>query len=96
MPIIPILHQRAPSGISSACSGGGDSVALLLLLWTLRKSLGLDLSVAHADHGLRPESAEDADFVRQLCRALAEETTLQGGIGGLAALLPASGESDTN
>ncbi len=53
-----------------ACSGGGDSVALLLLLWTLRKSLGLDLSVAHADHGQRPESAEDADFVRQLCRAL--------------------------
>lgn len=53
-----------------ACSGGGDSVALLVLLWSLRKSLGLELSVAHADHGLRAESAEDADFVRQLCRAL--------------------------
>lgn len=53
-----------------ACSGGGDSVALLILLWSLRKSLGLDLSVAHADHGLRPESTADADFVRQLCRAL--------------------------
>ncbi len=53
-----------------ACSGGGDSVALLLLLWTLRKSLGLELAVAHADHCLRPESAHDADFVRQLCRAL--------------------------
>ena len=53
-----------------ACSGGGDSVALLVLLWTLRRSLGIELSVAHADHGLRPESPEDADFVRQLCRAL--------------------------
>lgn len=53
-----------------ACSGGGDSVALLVLLWTLRKSLGIELSVAHADHGLRPESPEDSDFVRQLCRAL--------------------------
>lgn len=53
-----------------ACSGGGDSVALLLLLWTLRKSLGVELSVAHADHGLRPGSGVDADFVRQLCRAL--------------------------
>lgn len=53
-----------------ACSGGGDSVALLVLLWTLRKSLGLDLSVAHADHGLRPESPDDAAFVRQLCRTL--------------------------
>ena len=66
--------QRRGDGVTGrvlvACSGGGDSVALLLLLWTLRKSLGLDLSVAHADHGLRQESAEDADFVRQLCRAL--------------------------
>ena len=53
-----------------ACSGGGDSVALLVLLWTLRKSLGLDLCVAHADHGLRQEAAEDAAFVRQLCRML--------------------------
>lgn len=66
--------QRRGDGVSGrvlvACSGGGDSVALLVLLWTLRKSLGLDLSVAHADHGLRPESPEDADFVRHLCRAL--------------------------
>lgn len=66
--------QRRGDGVSGrvlvACSGGGDSVALLVLLWTLRKSLGLDLTVAHADHGLRPESEGDAHFVRQLCRAL--------------------------
>ena len=53
-----------------ACSGGGDSVALLVLLWTLRRSLDLDLVVLHADHGLRPEAPADADFVRQLCRSL--------------------------
>lgn len=53
-----------------ACSGGGDSVALLMLLWALRRSLGLDLAVLHADHGLRPEAPADADFVRQLCRNL--------------------------
>jgi tRNA(Ile)-lysidine synthetase-like protein len=66
--------QRRGDGVGGrvlvACSGGGDSVGLLILLWTLRKSLGLELSVAHADHGLRPESPADADFVRQLCRAL--------------------------
>jgi tRNA(Ile)-lysidine synthase len=66
--------QRRGDGVAGrvlvACSGGGDSVALLVLLWALRKSLGLELSVAHVDHGLRPESPEDADFVRQLCRAL--------------------------
>ncbi len=53
-----------------ACSGGGDSVALLLFLAAVRRSLGLDLVVAHADHGLRPESGEDAAFVQRLCRAL--------------------------
>lgn len=66
--------QHRGDGVSGrvlvACSGGGDSVALLVLLWTLRKSLGLELCVAHADHGLRLESQEDADAVRQLCRAL--------------------------
>jgi tRNA(Ile)-lysidine synthase len=66
--------QRRGDGVSGrvlvACSGGGDSVALLVLLWTLRKSLGLDLCVAHADHGLREEATEDAAFVRQLCRTL--------------------------
>jgi tRNA(Ile)-lysidine synthetase-like protein len=66
--------QRRGDGVSGrvlvACSGGGDSVALLVLLWTLHKSLGLDLCVAHADHGLREEAPEDAAFVRQLCRAL--------------------------
>jgi tRNA(Ile)-lysidine synthetase-like protein len=45
-------------------------VALLVLLWTLRRSLAIELSVAHADHQLRPESPEDADFVRGLCRKL--------------------------
>ncbi len=66
--------QRRGDGVSGrvlvACSGGGDSVALLVLLWTLRHSLAIELSVAHADHQLRPESPEDADFVRQLCRRL--------------------------
>ena len=53
-----------------AVSGGGDSTALLALLWSLRKSLGLELAVAHADHGLRAESADDAAFVRDLARGL--------------------------
>lgn len=51
-----------------ACSGGGDSTALVSLLAALRGSLGLDLVLAHADHGLREASAEDAAFVRALAR----------------------------
>lgn len=53
-----------------ACSGGGDSVALLLFLVAVRRSLGLDLVVAHADHGLREGSGGDAEFVQRLCRTL--------------------------
>lgn len=51
-----------------ACSGGGDSTALLSLLAALSDSLGLELSMAHADHQLRPEAAEDSHFVRELAR----------------------------
>jgi tRNA(Ile)-lysidine synthetase-like protein len=53
-----------------ACSGGGDSTALLLFLEAVKASLGLELTVAHANHGLRPEAEEDAAFVAGVCRAL--------------------------
>lgn len=51
-----------------ACSGGGDSTALLALLFSLRGSLGLELSMAHVDHQLRAEAHEDGLFVRELAR----------------------------
>ena len=53
-----------------ACSGGGDSTALLIFLWSVRRSLGLELLVAHANHQLREASREDAVFVQELCRRL--------------------------
>src|SRR5687768_11217605 len=49
-----------------AVSGGADSVALLITLLTLAPTWRLDLRVLHVDHGLRPDSAADADFVRHL------------------------------
>jgi tRNA(Ile)-lysidine synthase len=53
-----------------ACSGGADSVAALGLLLLLRRSEGLALGVGHVDHGLRPESASEAEGVIDLARAL--------------------------
>ncbi len=53
-----------------ACSGGGDSMALLAFLWAIRKSLDLELCVAHAHHGLRAEADLDAEVVRARCREL--------------------------
>ena len=52
-----------------AVSGGADSTALLLLMAGLRTELGFDAFVLHVDHGLRPDSAADARFVKRLAAA---------------------------
>lgn len=46
-----------------AVSGGVDSVALLDMMSRLTEH---SLVVAHFDHGIRPDSADDATFVREL------------------------------
>ncbi|HEY0171360.1 MAG TPA: tRNA lysidine(34) synthetase TilS, partial [Pyrinomonadaceae bacterium] len=56
-----------------AVSGGADSAALLLALSELSGAgaLGVRLTAAHLDHGLRGESArEDARWVEELARTL--------------------------
>jgi tRNA(Ile)-lysidine synthase len=53
-----------------ALSGGLDSVMLLHLLCHLMGETDLAVMVAHLDHGIRPESAEDATFVQDLCASL--------------------------
>ncbi|MGB5698109.1 MAG: tRNA lysidine(34) synthetase TilS [Polyangiales bacterium] len=45
------------------CSGGPDSTSLLHVLHRLRNDLGITLSVASIDHGLRPESALEVEQV---------------------------------
>ena len=49
-----------------AVSGGADSVALLATLLALAPAWRLRLHVLHVDHGLRADSAHDAEFVRAL------------------------------
>ena len=62
-------YEMFPPGshVLVACSGGGDSMCLLALLWNLRKTLDITLSVAHFNHQLRPEAAEEAEFVHSWC-----------------------------
>lgn len=83
-PAIPALHrlfrrsldgglaaaQAWPgSGLLVALSGGSDSVALLHLTVSLASDLGVPISAAHLDHGLRDaESRQDVEF----CRSLAD------------------------
>ena len=64
-----------------AVSGGPDSLALLLLA----HAAGLPIAAATVDHGLRPESRAEADFVADLCaeRGIAHDVlTLAGPVQG--------------
>jgi tRNA(Ile)-lysidine synthase len=49
-----------------AVSGGPDSVALLDLLSLLAQEIRLKLALAHADHGIQPDSGAVAEQVRLL------------------------------
>jgi tRNA(Ile)-lysidine synthase len=49
-----------------ACSGGPDSLALLILA----AEAGLDPVAVHVDHALRPDSAREADVVRDAAHRL--------------------------
>lgn len=53
-----------------ALSGGADSTALAVLLCLLGPRLGLSLLALCVDHGLRPESREDARHVQRVCQWL--------------------------
>lgn len=51
-----------------AVSGGADSVALLRGMDLIAGEFELQLMAGHFDHHLREESADDADWVAELCR----------------------------
>lgn len=54
-----------------AVSGGSDSVGLLRLLHASARRLGLELTIAHLNHGVRGDEARaDAEFVAELARSL--------------------------
>lgn len=72
-----------------AVSGGADSLALLDLLAGVAPALGLELVVAHADHGIQPGS----DIVARGVAALAGERYHLAAVTGALAL--GAGASET-
>lgn len=67
----------APWPAAVGISGGGDSMALMLLLrdWAMRARLPPP-HVLTVDHGLRPQSENDARFVAKSARALKLKATI--------------------
>ncbi len=66
MTVIELDRTHLPDAIPLvvACSGGSDSLALLHLLQTEAGTCRWSLTVAHLDHALRPDAADDAAFVQ--------------------------------
>lgn len=67
----------AGSTIGVAVSGGADSLSLSVALGEYARQHNLKLKAATVDHGLRPESADEALFVHQeMAKRGVEHTTL--------------------
>ena len=63
------LLTRPGEEVVCAVSGGADSMALLWGMYLLKDALGITLSAAHFNHGLRGEESDrDEDFVREFCQ----------------------------
>ena len=54
--------------VIAACSGGADSMALLLFLLRRRRDLKIEVLATHVNHGIRGlQGQADANFVRAFC-----------------------------
>jgi tRNA(Ile)-lysidine synthase len=61
---------RAGEHVLIACSGGSDSVALAAILQALSKTLRLQLTLAHVNHGVRESAWQDEAVVLRVAAAL--------------------------
>lgn len=50
-----------------AVSGGPDSMCLLDVLNKLKAKLGIEIAVAHVNHGIRKEAKEETQYIKEYC-----------------------------
>ncbi len=68
-----LLGPDFPPRLGLAVSGGGDSMAMLALAVPWARHMGIALRVATVDHGLRDDSAAEAEMVAAECAVLGLE-----------------------
>ncbi len=61
-----LIKPREVIGV--ACSGGRDSIALLHFLNSVKEELDCEIVAINVDHGIRPSSAFDTEFVMNFCK----------------------------
>jgi len=78
------LHHIFEPGerVVVAVSGGPDSLALLSTLREILPAVPLHLTVAHFDHGWRPDSQDDRDFVASMAAKWGYEFQTARAAGG--------------
>ncbi|MDR2760358.1 MAG: tRNA lysidine(34) synthetase TilS [Rickettsiales bacterium] len=65
----------------AAVSGGSDSLALLLSFGEWSKKRGVYVEAITVDHGLRPSSSDEAEYVRGLCEKIGIKHTTVKWVG---------------
>lgn len=70
---VAALDTERPVPIVCGFSGGGDSLALLAGLASLRRLRLVAVRAVHVDHGMRPESASEARQAVEVARSLGVE-----------------------
>ena len=68
MEIDDIFMFKENDSIVVGCSTGPDSMALLDMLLRVRNKYNLQIIVAHVNHNVRKQSAEEEEFIKSYCK----------------------------
>ena len=66
--LIQTIGLKKEDVIVVGVSGGPDSMALLYILYMIRRQIPFSIVVAHVNHNIRKESEKEAIFLEKGCK----------------------------